>query len=164
MIKKNGHFFLIIFSFIVIFTSADIVTDLKDELPLMHISHEVGITLLCFILIFYQLKIIRRKKIKLGNSEKNVEQLSQENKEIKEQLKKFSGDFHQIINLQMEQWNFSESEKDIGRLIMKGLNMKEIAQLRQTTESTVRQQATSLYRKASIHGRQEFIAYFLEDL
>ncbi len=46
---------------------------------------------------------------------------------------------------------------------MKGLSMKEIAAIRNTSESTVRQQATSIYRKANVHGRQEFIAYFLED-
>ncbi len=138
--------------------------DLKEGLPFEHVSHEIGIACLCLILIFYQLRIIRRKKLKLKNIEQNVEHLSQENKQIKDQLKKFSGDFHQIINLQMEQWNFSDSEKDIGRLIMKGLNMKEIAQIRQTNESTVRQQATSIYKKANLHGRQEFIAYFLEDL
>jgi len=164
VIKKDDLFFLIIFSIIILFTSVDIITDLQEGLSLEHISHEVGISLLCLILIFYQLKVIRRKRITIINIEKNVEQLSQENREIKNQLKKLSGDFHQIINLQMVQWKFSDGEKDIGKLIMKGLSMKEIAEIRQTTESTVRQQATSIYRKANLHGRQEFIAYFLEDL
>lgn len=64
----------------------------------------------------------------------------------------------------MDEWKFSNGEKDIGKLIMKGLSMKEIAEIRDTSESTVRQQAATLYRKANVHSRQEFIAYFLEDL
>ena len=164
VVKKDSYFFLIIFACIVIITSIDIVRDLHEGLPLGHVLHEMGIAFLCLILSLYQFKIIRSKSEKLKHIQNDFAQIHEENNQIKLQLKKLSGDFHQIINLQMEQWKFSESEKDIGKLIMKGLNMTEIAQIRQTSESTVRQQATSLYRKANVHNRQEFISYFLEDL
>jgi len=49
-------------------------------------------------------------------------------------------------------------------LLVKGLSMKEIADLRHSKEATVRQQATAVYRKAKVEGRQELASYFLEDL
>jgi DNA-binding CsgD family transcriptional regulator len=56
------------------------------------------------------------------------------------------------------------AERDVGLLILKGLNHKEIAALRGTSEATVRQQAQSIYQKAELPGKTAFSAYFLEDL
>ncbi|MEY3046615.1 MAG: hypothetical protein RL242_3457, partial [Pseudomonadota bacterium] len=51
-----------------------------------------------------------------------------------------------------------------GLLLLKGLSFKEIAELRQTSERTVRQQAGEVYRKSGLGGRNELAAFFLEDL
>ena len=47
---------------------------------------------------------------------------------------------------------------------LKGLRHKEIAELRQTSERTVRQQALAVYRKSGLNGRTDLAAFFLEDL
>ena len=52
----------------------------------------------------------------------------------------------------------------MGRLLLKGLSIKEIASLRETHEKTVRQHASAIYRKAELPGRHAFAAWFLEDL
>lgn len=65
---------------------------------------------------------------------------------------------------QFEEWGMTSAERDVGLLILKGLNHKEIAALRGTSEATVRQQAQAIYRKASLPGKTAFSAYFLEDL
>jgi len=65
---------------------------------------------------------------------------------------------------QFEAWGMTAAEQDIGMLILRGLNHKEIASLRGTGEATVRQQAQSIYRKAGLPGKTAFSAYFLEDL
>jgi DNA-binding CsgD family transcriptional regulator len=65
---------------------------------------------------------------------------------------------------QFEQWGMTGAERDVGLLILKGLNHKEIAALRGTSEATVRQQAQAIYRKADLPGKTAFSAYFLEDL
>lgn len=164
VIKKDKIFFIIIFTLIITVTGIDIVKDLSEGLPLSHVIHEMGIATLCLIFIIYQLKLSIIKTNKLSDIQKNAALISEENSALKRQLQKLSGEFYQIVNLQMDEWKFSNGEKDIGKLIMKGLSMKEIAEIRDTSESTVRQQATTLYRKANVHSRQEFIAYFLEDL
>ena len=68
------------------------------------------------------------------------------------------------IDDQLERWHLSAAEKEVALLLLKGLEHKGIAQLREVAETTVRQQARSLYRKAGLAGRHELAAFFLEDL
>jgi DNA-binding CsgD family transcriptional regulator len=68
------------------------------------------------------------------------------------------------IDTQFERWGLSSAEREVALLLLKGLAHKEIADVRQTSEKTVRQQALSVYRKAGLSGRAELSAFFLEDL
>lgn len=70
----------------------------------------------------------------------------------------------QSIRIQCDKWGFTPAERDVALLMLKGLSHKEIAILRNTHESTVRQQARSIYSKADMNSRREFCAYFLDDL
>jgi DNA-binding NarL/FixJ family response regulator len=58
----------------------------------------------------------------------------------------------------------SPAEREVGLLLLKGLSHKDIAQVRSTTETTIRQQALALYRKSALRSRAELSAFFLEDL
>ncbi len=68
------------------------------------------------------------------------------------------------IDNQFSNWGLTAAEKEVGLLLLKGLSHKEIANIRQTSEKTVRQQATSVYSKANLEGRAQLSAFFLEDL
>jgi DNA-binding CsgD family transcriptional regulator len=68
------------------------------------------------------------------------------------------------IDRQFERWALSPAEREIALLLLKGLSLKEIAELRATSERTVRQQSLAVYRKAGLGGRAELAAFFLEDL
>lgn len=68
------------------------------------------------------------------------------------------------IEQQFERWGLSTAEKEIALLLLKGLEHKEIAELRNVSETTVRQQARSVYRKGGLSGRHDLAAFFLEDL
>lgn len=68
------------------------------------------------------------------------------------------------IDRQFSDWALSDAERDVGLLLVKGLSLKEIAGIRETSERTVRQQAQSIYRKSGVAGRAELSAFFLEDL
>lgn len=65
---------------------------------------------------------------------------------------------------QFRAWGLTSAEREVGLLMLKGLSHKEIAALRSTSESTVRQQARTIYQKSNLPGRSAFSAYFLEDL
>jgi DNA-binding CsgD family transcriptional regulator len=68
------------------------------------------------------------------------------------------------IDSQFQQWRLTEAEREVALLLLKGLSLREIAGLRETSERTVRQQSLAVYRKAGLAGRAELSAYFLEDL
>jgi len=55
----------------------------------------------------------------------------------------------------------SESEE---ALLIKGLSIKEISELRDVKEKTVCQQATSIYVKSGYAGRHKLAAHFIEYL
>lgn len=68
------------------------------------------------------------------------------------------------IDRQFDTWGLTPAERDVALLQLKGLRHKEIAELRQTSERTVRQQALLIYRKAGLTGRTDLAAFFLKDL
>jgi DNA-binding CsgD family transcriptional regulator len=68
------------------------------------------------------------------------------------------------IQKQFEIWNLSKAEQEVGLLLLKGFSHKEIARLRHTSTTTIRQQAASIYQKANLSGRAALSAFFLEDL
>ena len=68
------------------------------------------------------------------------------------------------IDRQFERWALSPAEREVALLLLKGLSHREAAAARATTETTIRQQALAVYRKAGLKNRSELSAFFLEDL
>jgi DNA-binding CsgD family transcriptional regulator len=68
------------------------------------------------------------------------------------------------IEGQFERWQLTPAEREVGLLLLKGLSHREAAEVRHTTEATVRQQALALYRKSGLRNRSDLSAFFLEDL
>lgn len=66
------------------------------------------------------------------------------------------------IHQQFDDWGFTAAEKDIAGLLLKGCSHKQIAEVRQSNVSTVRQQAQAIYRKSGQQNRSELAAYFLD--
>ena len=72
--------------------------------------------------------------------------------------------YRAVMQKQFDAWNLTVSEQDVVIGMLKGLSFREIAELRETREKTVRQQASGVYRKAGVTGRNELAAWFFEDL
>ncbi|MEM7170310.1 MAG: hypothetical protein AAF530_09065 [Pseudomonadota bacterium] len=69
-----------------------------------------------------------------------------------------------MLQKQFDAWHLTASEQDIVICMLKRLPFREIAELRQTREKTVRQQASSVYRKAGLTSRHELAAWFFEGI
>ena len=72
--------------------------------------------------------------------------------------------YRAVMQKQFDAWNLTTSEQDVAIGLLKGLSFREIAELRETREKTVRQQASSVYRKAGVASRNELAAWFFEDM
>ena len=72
--------------------------------------------------------------------------------------------YRAVMQKQFDAWQLTASEQDVVIGMLKGLSFREIAELRETREKTVRQQASSVYQKAGVNSRNELAAWFFEDM
>ena len=68
------------------------------------------------------------------------------------------------IHREFDRWLLTPSEKEVALYLMKGFSHKEIADLTNRSERTIRQHAGEVYQKGGLSGRAELAAFFLEDL
>ena len=148
---KTNYLSIVVLASASSFFFYDIVTDIarSTDNPI-HITIE-GI-------IFIAISIVCLVEIK------RTYRLHQQVQLEKQKVGALSGELFQIILDTFNDWKLSESEKEIALLIIKGLSMKEISELRHVKEKTIRQQAASIYEKTGLSGRHELASYFIEDL
>ena len=83
---------------------------------------------------------------------------------IDSQAAGIASQYRAVMQKQFDAWQLSKSEQDVVIGMLKGLSFREIAELRGTREKTVRQQASTVYRKAGVGSRNELTAWFFEDM
>ncbi len=88
----------------------------------------------------------------------------QRHDEIKRHLRMAQGEFFQMLNLQFDRWGLSVAERDVALLTVKGLSVKEIADLRKTSEGTIKSQNNSIYKKANVKSRTQLLGAVIEEL
>ena len=91
-------------------------------------------------------------------------QLQRRNQEIERLLRSAQGEFFAMLCMQFERWGLSTAEKDIAMLTIKGLSVAEIAEMRSTTQGTVKSQNSSIYRKAAVKTRTQLLGVLIEEL
>lgn len=152
---------IIILSASMIFFAFDIFVDFKAGIGMSHLLIESMIFLALVISAFIL------NKIRYKNDESMYASILARDFEIlslEEKNKRISSALKSTISAQLIQWALTESEIQIAFLLVKGFSSKEIASVRLTSEKTVRDQSSHIYRKAGVKSRAEFAAFFLEDL
>jgi DNA-binding NarL/FixJ family response regulator len=147
----------IMFAMIAILIGTDLWTDRNEGAGFAHLSIE---TIVLATAAFGALMLSRR-----------IRAVDRALAEAKDDAARWRGENRQLVSglsaaikAQFQAWSLTEAESDIGLLLLKGLSHKEIADIRQTSERTVREQARALYRKSNLSGRNDLAAFFLEDL
>jgi len=87
-----------------------------------------------------------------------------ENRKLRDVSGRAKGEFMQVMTRQMHEWHLTASELEIATMLVKGLTIQEIADIRMTKAGTIKSQCNAVYRKASVKNRSELSAYFIEDL
>ncbi len=143
---------------------ADVVTDVRAGGSAGHAAIELALMAVALVgaaLLGWQFVALRRRAgalaRDLGAAQAEAERFRREADGVLRGL-------GEAIDRQFERWGLSQAEREVALLLLKGLSLKEIADLRATSERTVRQQSLAVYRKARLAGRAELAAFFLEDL
>lgn len=83
---------------------------------------------------------------------------------IESQLRAASGAFAELMEERFVDWNLTPAEREVALFSIKGLSTHEIAQLRETSEGTVKAQTNAIYKKVGVSGRPQLLSLFIEDL
>lgn len=117
----------------------------------------LSIAALFACIVIWQRFASRRRERELSESRKALET-------IRQQIESGQSANRSAITRQLHDWSLSTAEIEIAWMVLKGLQFKDIAGARGTSERTVRQQAQAIYAKSGLTSRTEFSAFFLEDL
>jgi DNA-binding CsgD family transcriptional regulator len=164
---KDQMVFVLFLFILIVLTVLDIKEDFQEGISMRHIDHEIGLVLLylfgMFALVWNQWSKNKKFKKLLGKS-------ALKNKETYKQLQKSKIKLNDIllgvshkVDQELESWKLTSAEKEVAFLLLKGLSVREISEMRETSEKTVGQQCQQIYKKSGISGRIELLAYFLED-
>jgi len=86
------------------------------------------------------------------------------NQAVEDQLKVASGEFFTVLEARFEDWELTQSEREVALLSLKGFSVAEVAEMRGKSLGTIKAQNASLYRKAGVSGRAQLMASLMEDL
>lgn len=142
----------------------DILNDSREGVVIWHLTMEGVIAIVALFGIFYLLRDVFISRNHLLKTTKEFSEFRKEAEVWRLDSRKYIEGLSVAIDLQLEKWKLTKSEKDVAFLLLKGLSSKEIAEIRDTAEKTVRVQATAIYAKAGMSSRSELSAFFLEDL
>ncbi|MCB9025464.1 MAG: hypothetical protein H6625_04030 [Bdellovibrionaceae bacterium] len=164
MNKKERFIIVVILTLVALMVAMDIVTDTKEGVATWHVLVEGATGLAALFGIFYFLKGSYSLRRKLSDSLRENIKFKREADEWKKEAQKYIEGLSKSIDLQLSKWSLSQAEKEVALLLLKGLSLKEIAEIRNTSEKTARVQSVSIYAKSGLAGRSELAAFFLEDL
>jgi DNA-binding NarL/FixJ family response regulator len=159
--RRLVAFFLLL---ILLMVTADILTDSREGTPSWHLMMEGAAGLVAALGVSFLIKDSFSLKHSLENERRHSQNLQLEAAKWQEQAKKFLDGLSQAIETQLTEWQLTSSEKEVAFLLLKGLSLRQIAEIRQTSEKTARAQSTAIYSKSGLAGRSELAAFFLEDL
>lgn len=146
----------------------DIFFDFKHGIPLRHILFEILVFLMGLIgLNYFAIMVTKRYKSQhetLETLKSDINKKDQELVSLSKKVKSYKDEFRAEVENTFKEWHLTKTEVEIAGLLLKGLSLKEIADLRGSNERTVRAQCSSIYKKSKLQSRSQLSSYFLDDL
>lgn len=142
----------------------DVVGDLRQGASAWHVALEILAAGLALLGAVHLLRSTLRLRRRLVRQAEDLSRVRAQAEAWRQQARRHVEGLSRSIDAQLDGWRLSPAEKEVAFLLLKGLGLREIADLRGTHEKTVRAQSASIYAKAGLAGRSELAAFFLEDL
>jgi len=155
---------ILVFAIVVVASGADLVADLSHGATAGHIFKEAIVVGISILSIAWLLIGLHNQRLEIKALKQELEAVESPQEPPRKYVLDARKKLRDVVTRQFSEWELTNSEIDVGWLLLKGLSLKEIAIFRNTLEKTVRQQASSIYKKAGISGRHAFSAWFIEDI
>ena len=157
--------FLIFVSGYSIYEIFDEITDLLlNQETIWKASFEILLVASSLLALLYFTYVIIKQQKSQANLETSLSNVRKNLESANIKLHQGKQEFLKVIQWQFNEWQLSPSEAEVALLLLKGLSIKEIADVRATQEKTVRKQACAIYEKSGLAGRHELSAWFFEDM
>lgn len=162
-IQLKEYYLTLVFFLLLVVSGIDVTNDLAEGADFNHVALETVVFALSFITLGWLVFDIRRQTAEINALRGELDGARKPEQQPEKYVLEAKVNLSHVISQQFDDWQLTASEKDVGWLLLKGLSLKEIAAIRETLEKTVRQQASSIYKKSALSGRHAFSAWFIED-
>jgi DNA-binding CsgD family transcriptional regulator len=155
---------VVLFAAIAILMAIDLLEDSATGVDNAHLLLEGAVMVLAVAGVGALWRGFRTAQARVAKLDTDLEAARIEAVRYKEEARQALQGLGLAIDTQFERWELTPAEREVGLLMLKGLSHREVADVRSTSEATVRQQALVIYRKSGLRNRSELSAFFLEDL
>jgi DNA-binding CsgD family transcriptional regulator len=142
----------------------DISADYRSGTEFRHLLTEAAVMALALAGAVSLWRQLRSTRLQAERLSVDLEAARQQAERFRAEARDALRGLGDAIDRQFARWELTPAEREVGVLLLKGLSHKEVAAVRATGETTIRQQALAIYRKAGLRNRSELSAFFLEDL
>jgi DNA-binding NarL/FixJ family response regulator len=153
-----------LFAAIAALMAVDLFEDSSTGADRAHLLLEAVVMMLAAIGVAALWRGLRTAQARAARLDTDLEAARVEAVRYKEEARHALAGLGEAIDSQFARWELTPAEREVGLLMLKGLSHREVADVRSTSEATVRQQALAIYRKSGLRNRSELSAFFLEDL
>ncbi|MFN7729915.1 MAG: helix-turn-helix transcriptional regulator [Bdellovibrio sp.] len=164
MNQKERVVIAFVLAVIAVMVGFDLFTDSKEGVAIWHLLVEASIAAVALLGVFYILRGSVELKHRLEREITDFNHFKKEAELWKVESRKYLDGLSKAIDQQLSKWKLTVAEKEVAFLLLKGMSLKEIAEIRNTAEKTARVQSLAIYSKSGLSGRSELSAFFLEDL
>ena len=154
----------LLFLSIVLLIAIDLAEDWRRGSRDLHLGFESVVLVLAAVGLWLLRRRVLRERADARAVRARLAEASAAAESWRRENEALTAGLGRAIDAQFETWKLTEAEREVAVLLLKGLSLREVATLRETSERTVRQQSLAVYRKAGLTGRAELSAFFLEDL
>jgi hypothetical protein len=157
LIKVALGLYCVIFALIAL----DIISDYGDGIEWSHLIAEVVVLLIAVIGIgLFWRQYYQSTQLTLRALQTNLTAAHEEVQRWRNESHEFIAGLGVEIQKQFKRWELSNAEAEVGLLLLKGFSHQEIANIRNSSERTVREQARAVYRKSNKPGALLCLHFF----
>ncbi|SIS77644.1 regulatory protein, luxR family [Roseivivax lentus] len=136
------------------FFIGDVVADFRANPALGSWPYHLGIEAVATLSLLGAIVIEARFLMSLLRRKAHLEQ----------NLKIAHAAVHEVIDAHFESWKLSPAENDVATFLVKGLDIAEIARVRDCAEGTVKAHLNAIYRKSGTRNRGELLSVLIDSL
>lgn len=160
---------IVLFVAVATLAALDLLADLREGTTVVHVAFEGGVVLAGITGLLLGLRRVRALRCSEREARAAAADLGARLVTVGEDARRWRTEAKDLlqglgaaIERQLVRWELTIAERDVALLLLKGLSHKQVAEMRGSSEATVRQQARGVYRKAGVEGRHDLAAFFLE--